>query len=57
MAILLKTKKDLEGLRAANRIVAQALDYAASFIKPGLSLLEVDKKIDDFITSKGEPGF
>ena len=53
MAILLKTKKDLEGLRAANKIVAQALDYAASFIKPGLSLLEVDKKIDDFITSKG----
>lgn len=53
MAISLKNAKDLEGLRAANKIVAQALDYAGEFLHPGMTLLEVDKKIDDFITSKG----
>lgn len=53
MAISLKNVKDLEGLRAANKIVAQTLDYTAEFLKPGMSLLEVDKKIDDFITSQG----
>ncbi|NLK66341.1 MAG: type I methionyl aminopeptidase [Campylobacteraceae bacterium] len=53
MAISLKNAKDIEGLRVANRIVAQTLDYAAEFLKPGMTLLEVDKKIDDFITSKG----
>ena len=53
MAITLKNAKDLDGLRAANKIVAAALDYAGEFLKPGMTLLEVDKKIDDFITRKG----
>lgn len=53
MAISLKNAKDLEGLRVANKIVAAALDYAGEFLHPGMTLLEVDKKIDDFITSKG----
>lgn len=53
MAISLKKEKDIEGLRAANKIVALALDYAKDFIKPGMSLLEVNEKIDTFITTKG----
>lgn len=53
MAISLKNDRDIECIRAANKIVAQALDYTAKFLKPGMTLLEVDKKIDDFITSKG----
>lgn len=53
MAIILKNSKDLDGLRVANKIVAATLDYVAEFLKPGMTLLEVDKKIDDFITSKG----
>ena len=53
MAISLKSAKDIEGLRAANKIVALTLDYTAEFLRPGMTLLEVDKKIDDFITSKG----
>ncbi|CZE46085.1 type I methionyl aminopeptidase [Campylobacter geochelonis] len=53
MSISLKNEKDLEGLRAANKIVALTLDYAAEFLKPGMTLLEVNKKIDDFITSHG----
>lgn len=53
MSISLKHEKDIEGLRVANKIVAQTLDYVGEFLKPGMSLLEIDKKIDDFITSKG----
>lgn len=53
MAISLKNAKDLEGLRVANKIVAQTLDYAGEFLQPGMTLLEVDKLIDNFITSKG----
>lgn len=58
MAITLKNLKDLEGLRAANKIVAQTLDYAKDLVKPGISLLELDRKIEDFILSKGaKPAF
>jgi len=53
MSISIKTEKDIQGLRVANKIVAQTLDYVAEFLRPGMTLLEIDKKIDDFITSKG----
>lgn len=53
MAISLKSKSDIDKLRAANQIVAQTLDYIESFLKPGISLLEIDKLIEDFILSKG----
>lgn len=58
MAIFFKTQKDIEGLRVANKIVAQTLDYVGDFLSNGMSLLEVDKKIDDFIRQHGaEPAF
>lgn len=53
MSINIKTPKDIEGMRAANKIVARTLDYVSTFLKPGMSLLEIDKKIDDFIVSCG----
>ncbi|PSM53176.1 methionine aminopeptidase [Campylobacter blaseri] len=53
MAISLKSAKDIEGLRVANKIVAQTLDYIDSVLKPGMSLIEIDKKIEDFIVNKG----
>lgn len=53
MAIFFKTQKDIEGLRVANKIVAQTLDYVGDFLSNGMSLLEVDKKIDDFIRQHG----
>ena len=43
MSISIKTSKDLDGLRAANKIVAQTLDYTAEILHPGMSLLQVDK--------------
>ncbi|RAZ52071.1 type I methionyl aminopeptidase [Campylobacter hyointestinalis] len=58
MAISIKTAKDIEGLRAANKIVAQVLDYMHEFIKPGLSLLEIDKVCEDMIINAGaKPAF
>lgn len=53
MSISIKTSKDLDGLRAANKIVAQTLDYTAEILRPGMSLLQIDKMIENFIISKG----
>lgn len=53
MAISLKSDRDLEGLRAANKIVAKTLDYVSEILKPGMSLLELDAIIDKYITDQG----
>ena len=42
MAIFFKTQKDIEGLRVANKIVAQTLDYVGDFLSNGMSLLYVN---------------
>lgn len=58
MAISLKKPAEIEKLRAANRIVARTLDYVQSVIKPGMSLLEIDKICEDMIRSAGaKPAF
>ncbi|WP_169975262.1 MULTISPECIES: type I methionyl aminopeptidase [unclassified Campylobacter] len=58
MAISLKKLAEIEKLRAANKIVAQTLDYVESIIKPGMSLLEIDKICDDMICAAGaKPAF
>ncbi|OPA80710.1 type I methionyl aminopeptidase [Campylobacter pinnipediorum] len=58
MAIGLKRPNEIEKLRAANEIVARTLDYIAEFIKPGVSLLEIDKVCEDMIRSSGaKPAF
>lgn len=58
MAIPIKTPKDIENLRAANKIVARVLDYLHDFIKPGISLLEIDKICEDMIRADGaKPAF
>ena len=43
MAITLKRPAEIEKMRAANKIVAQTLDHVSTIIKPGISLLEIDK--------------
>lgn len=53
MAISIKNEKDIQGLRAANKIVAQTLDYASEIIKPGLKLLDLNSKIEKFILDHG----
>jgi len=58
MAITIMQPNDIEKMRAANKIVAQTLDYVESVIKPGISLLEIDKICDDMIRAAGaKPAF
>lgn len=58
MAITIKTAKDIENLRNANKIVAGVLDYLHEFIKPGVNLLEIDTICEKMIRDAGaKPAF
>ena len=51
--ITLKTKRELEIMREACAISAQALKLIGSAIEPGVSTLELDRMAEKFIRSKG----
>lgn len=53
MSISLKSPKDIAGLRAAGRLVAQAFDYLGGAVKPGVSLKALDDMAADFLASHG----
>ncbi|MCR4747289.1 MAG: type I methionyl aminopeptidase [Clostridiales bacterium] len=56
--IVLKTSKELELMRIACRISAEALQVAGEAVKPGISTWEIDKIAHDYIISQGaEPNF
>ncbi|MGN0556731.1 MAG: type I methionyl aminopeptidase [Acutalibacteraceae bacterium] len=56
--IVLKTTRELEFMREAGRISAQALELVGKAVKPGISTAELDKIAYDFIISKGaKPNF
>ena len=56
--IYLKTKDEIEKIRECNQIIAQALLFIKSFIKPGISTLEINNEIEDFILrKKAKPSF
>ena len=58
MAITLKRPAEIEKMRAANKIVARTLDHISTIIKPGISLLEIDKICEDMIRAAGaKPAF
>jgi len=58
MAISLKKPQEIEKLRAANKIVAGALDLLKTNTKPGISLQELDAMAEDYIRSQGaRPSF
>jgi methionyl aminopeptidase len=58
MAISLKKPQEIEKLRAANKIVAGALDLLKQNTKPGISLLELDAMAEEYILSQGaRPSF
>ncbi|CAD7288018.1 type I methionyl aminopeptidase [Campylobacter suis] len=58
MAISLKQPSEIQKMRAANKIVARTLDYIQGVIKPGISLLDIDKICEDMIRSQGaKPAF
>ena len=56
--IVLKTTKELETMREACRLSAQALQIGLEAVKPGVTTWDIDRKIHDFITSHGaKPSF
>lgn len=56
--ISLKSPREIEAMRRAGRITAQARALAGSMIKPGITTLEIDKAVRRFIVSQGaKPSF
>ncbi len=56
--IVLKTSRELELMRDACKISAEALQVAGEAVKPGVSTWEIDKIAHDFIVKQGaEPNF
>ena len=56
--IVLKTNAELEKMRVASRITAEAIELAGEYVKPGVSTLELDTIAEKYIRSQGaEPNF
>ncbi|RDU72592.1 type I methionyl aminopeptidase [Helicobacter aurati] len=53
MGIAIKNKDQLHTIEEASRIVAVALDYATTIVSEGISLLEIDKAVENKIISLG----
>lgn len=49
--IFIKTKKEIDFIRASCKIVAETLQLVKSNIKPGVTTLELDKIAEDYIRS------
>ncbi|MEM7232927.1 MAG: type I methionyl aminopeptidase [Planctomycetota bacterium] len=48
-----KSPEEIEKMRSASRIVAEALHLVRSSIEPGISTLDLDHMVRDFVKSKG----
>lgn len=54
MAIVLKTAEEIEGIRKANQIIARLYEeILPEYIKPGISTMEINKIVEDYIRSQG----
>jgi len=51
--IRLYRPEDFEGMRRAGRLVAEALDYIAPFVAPGVSTAALDARIFEFVKDHG----
>lgn len=52
MAIALRSKSELDGLRVANRLVAQTIEHLKPLVKPGVTTRELAEAAEAFIVSK-----
>ena len=56
--MICKDENDIKGMKAAGKVVADALNYAKSLIKPNISTFELDKLIEMYIIDRGaKPSF
>ena len=51
--IPVKTSSDLVKMRKAGKITGDVLKYIEEFVKPGVTTLELDAKIEEFILKAG----
>lgn len=51
--ITIKSERDLVSMRAACKIAGEALALAGTFVKPGITTLELDSIVHKYILSKG----
>ncbi|NPA50669.1 MAG: type I methionyl aminopeptidase [Epsilonproteobacteria bacterium] len=58
MAIPIRKPKEIEKLRVAGKAVGKTLEFLKGFIKPGVSLIEIDQAAEEYLRSLGaEPSF
>ena len=51
--MIAKTPQDINGLRAAGKLLAEALRHTATFVKPGVNTAELDLEAEKFIRDHG----
>ena len=47
--IIIKTPEQIEGIRKSCRLAAETLNYAAQFVKAGVTTESIDEKIEEYI--------
>ena len=56
--ITIKNEHELQSMRRACRITAEARALAGSMVKPGVSTKEIDKAVHEYIVAQGaKPSF
>ena len=56
--IMLKSPREIALMRTAGHILAEALERLRTFVKPGVSTLEIDQEIEEFIRARAaKPAF
>lgn len=53
---IIKTKEEIEKLRKAAILGDKCFEYICSIVKPGMTEIEIAKKIDDFFMNNGASG-
>ena len=53
MAVIIKTKEQIEIIREGGKILAKVLEKVTKKVKPGISTFELDKYAHDFIKEEG----
>ncbi|MBI4240869.1 MAG: type I methionyl aminopeptidase [Candidatus Rokubacteria bacterium] len=56
--IILKSPREIGLMRAGGQILAEAMERLRDLVKPGVSTLEIDREVEEFIRSRGaKPAF
>lgn len=50
---MVKTPGEITAIRESNKIVAGVLSYIEKFLNPGITTLEIDNLVEDYIKSRG----